>query len=87
MLKDIGRMRWEPLLVQEFRLHSLTQFTLNYFFLKPGNSLDQIKRNPLPSTAPNCTSPLAVAESIQMRHQGIMQGGGNREPGRGPVSS
>ena len=68
----------EPLLVQEFCLHSLAQFTLYYLFLKPGNRLEELKRKPSPKHGTQLHKPSGSTEPIHARHQGIMQGGGNR---------
>src|SRR5262249_30827117 len=78
VLKDIGGMRWEPLLVQKFRFHSLAQFTLYDLFLKPGNGLEELKRKLSPEHGAQLYHASGGAKPIHTRHQGIMQGGGNR---------
>jgi hypothetical protein len=79
MLEDIGRLRRQPPLVQEFRRHQLVQPLLQGALVPGGDGLQQGIGKLASERGPELCQALHRCQAIEPRHQRVVQGGGNRQ--------
>ena len=84
MLEAVRRLRRQPLLVQELRLHQLVQSPVQGVLVPRGDGLQQFIGKLAPQRRPELRQALHRRQAIQPRHQRVVQRGGNRQRGQGP---
>ena len=83
MLKEIRRLRRQPLLVQELRLHQLLQPPPQGALVPRRDGLQQLIGKLAPQRGPELRQALHRRQAIQPRHQRVVQRGGNRQRRQG----
>ena len=87
MLEDIRRLRWQPLLVQELRLHQLVQPALDGRLIPRRDGPQQLIGKFAPNVAPSCARPFTVARRSNRAISESCRVAGMASGGRGLVSS
>ena len=84
MLEAVGRLRRQPLLVEELRRHQLVQPPSQGRPRPRGDGLQQLIGKLAPQGGPELRHGLHRRQAVQPRHQRVVQRGGNRQRGQGP---
>jgi hypothetical protein len=83
MLEEVRRLRWQPPLIQQLRLHQLPQPPLQGRLVPGGDGLQQVIRKLAPECRPELRQAFNHCSAIQPRHQRVVQRGRNRQRGQG----
>jgi hypothetical protein len=79
MLEQVGRLRWDATLVEQFGVHQPGQGLLQRYLVQRRHGLEHLIREGAPQDSPQLGHGFDRGQAIQPGHEGIVQRGGNAQ--------